>query len=775
MYTNNRLPQGATSSASIFQKLMDQILVGLKRVRCYLDDVLIAGETQEECHKNLILVLTRLENANIKINYKKCLFFVKSLNYLGHLVTENGLLPAPEKLLTIKEAKVPTDVSSLKAFLGLINYYGKFVPHLSAKLSCLYALLRKDTKFIWDEICQKTFEESKLDLMNANILEFYDPKKPIIVVSDACGYGLGGVIAHKIGEDEKPVSFVSFSLNNAQKTYPILHLEALAIVSTVKKFHKYLFGQKFTIYTDHKPLVGIFGKDGRNQICVTRLQRYVMEMSIYEYDIYYRPSSQMGNADFCSRFPLEQTVPKQIDCGDIKSINFFDDFPLDYSQIAIETKKDCFLSKLANYIEKGWPNKLDKNWHPAFSLRYDLEMAQGCILYQDRVFIPESLRIPILKLLHSNHNGVVKMKQTARRCVFWLGMNGDLENYVKHCQSCLKTAIHPKIICNTSWTPTTRPFSRIHADFFFFESKTYLLVVDSFSKWLEIEIMKYGTDASKVIKKFTTIFARFGIPDVLVTDGGPPFNSNQFCSFMKRQGIRVMKSPPYNPSSNGQAERMVRVVKEVLKRFILDPQTRSLDIEDRINLFLINYRNTCSSDDRYPSEKLFSFRPKILVDLLHPKRSYKEFLDIPGKEEKLYTDKSTPSQDPFIKLALGDKILYKNNDKHALEKWIDAIYVKRVSPNVFTISIGSHTINAHRNQLRIVRPRPTATRIQIPIQRTKRSRENSSDEEEFFGFPDVPAVPEGNQCRRFKQLKRSPIITRSRSRTKQNDNEDGSK
>lgn len=188
-------------------------------------------------------------------------------------------------------------------------------------------------------------------------------------------------------------------------------------------------------------------------------------------------------------------------------------------------------------------------------------------------------------------------------------------------------SVVPKPVCSTSWTPTNRPFSRIHADFFFFESKTYFLVVDSYTKWLEVDIMRNGTDANKVIKKFTAIFARFGLPDVLVTDGGPPFNSSHFVKFMERQGIRVMKSPPYNPSSNGQAERMVRLVKDVLKKFLLDPLIKSLDDDDRLTYFLANYRNTCSSsDERFPTEKLLSYRPKTLVDLLNPRHSYKDFL-----------------------------------------------------------------------------------------------------------------------------------------------------
>ena len=765
LYTYNRLPQGASSSASIFQKVMDQILVGLRFVRCYLDDVLIAGRTKEECEANLHLVLARLERANIKVNLKKCKFFVKSLPYLGHLITENGLLPSPEKLRTIKEAKVPKDESELKAYLGLINFYGKFVPHLSTKLRCLYALLRKDVKFVWSDLCQKAFDESKLALLNADMLEFYDPSKPIVVVSDACSYGLGGVLAHIVDGQEKPISFASFSLNSAQKSYPILHLEALALVCTVKKFHKYLFGQKFTIYTDHKPLLGIFGKDGKNQVCVTRLQRYIMEMSIYEFDICYRPSCKMGNADFCSRFPLDESVPKFLDSGEIKSINFTNDFPLDCSIIAKETKTDLFLSRVISYVREGWPNKIDNALQSVFSIRYDLEIVEGCILYQDRVFIPASLRNPVLKLLHANHSGMVKMKQTARRCLFWFGLNNDIENFVQQCQSCMKTAVIPTQVCNTSWTPTNRPFSRIHADFFYFDSRTYLLVVDSYSKWLEIEVMKYGTDANKVIKKFLVIFARFGLPDVLVTDGGPPFNSSHFCSFMQRQGINVMKSPPYNPSSNGQAERMVRVVKEVLKKFMLDPDIRSLDVEDRITLFLTNYRNTCSSDNRFPSEKLLNFKPKVLIDLLHPKSNYKEHLQVLPKKEETFTDSSVPPEDPFVKLALGDKILYKNNHKNSAERWIDAQYVKRVSLNVFEISLGRYNLKAHRNQLRIIPPRPTATTIRIPIQRDKRQRESVDHEEEFYGFPDVPAVPE--ETERLKCARRSPIAMRSFTKANQ--------
>lgn len=165
---------------------------------CYLDDVLIAGKKFEECKNKLLLVLDRLDKAKIKVKWNKCKFFVNELPFLGHVITENGLSPSPDKIDTIANAKAPNNPTELKAFLGLINFYGKFVPNLSSKLICFYNLLKKDAKFIWDSKCNENFEICKKYLLKPNVLEFFDPKKPLIVVTDACGYGLGGVLAHEI-------------------------------------------------------------------------------------------------------------------------------------------------------------------------------------------------------------------------------------------------------------------------------------------------------------------------------------------------------------------------------------------------------------------------------------------------------------------------------------------------------------------------------------------------------------------------------------------------
>lgn len=236
------------------------------------------------------------------------------------------------------------------------------------------------------------------------------------------------------------------------------------------------------------------------------------------------------------------------------------------------------------------------------------------------MIVPDSMKMCVLKLLHRNHTGMHKIKQLARRTVYWFGMNRDIEDFVKTCRICQQTTALCKKPPHSSWIPTNKPFSRIHADFFYFEKKVYLLVVDSYSKWIEVELMRFGTDHRKVIKIFLSIFARYGLPDVLVTDGGPPFNSEYFINFFEKQGVIVMKSPPYHPSSNGQAERLVRLVKDALKKFLLDPEIRRLDEDERIIYFLMNYRNIClGKDGSFPSEHLLTYKPKTTLDLINPK------------------------------------------------------------------------------------------------------------------------------------------------------------
>jgi hypothetical protein len=286
---------------------MDQILQGLKNVQAYIDDVLIWGKTPSELYEAVKDVLDRLKEYKVKVNLEKCQFMVQEVKYLGHILSSEGIKPNEEKIKAIVQAPPPQNVSQLRAFLGMVMFYSKFLKNLNGILTPMYQLLKKGEKFEWTEGCQKAFLECKRELCGKHLLEHYDPKKPIVITCDACNDGISGILSHRIDGHEKPVFYVSRKLTKAEQNYPILHREALALVFAAEKFYKYVYGQRFEIFTDHKPLLGIFGsKKGEPPVVASRLQRYVIRMSIFDYEIKYRKGKENGNADMLSRLPIDE-------------------------------------------------------------------------------------------------------------------------------------------------------------------------------------------------------------------------------------------------------------------------------------------------------------------------------------------------------------------------------------------------------------------------------------------------------------------------------------
>jgi RNase H-like domain found in reverse transcriptase len=235
------------------------------------------ASNDREMYDKVKLVLNRLASYNVKINGEKCQFFVEKVKYLGHILSAEGISPNPQKVEAVIKAPAPKNRSQLKSFAGMLMYYAKFQPQLSMKMSPLFNLLKKETEWNWTKECQDIFEQCKKDLCSDKVLMHYDPKLPIVIECDACIDGISGVLSHKVNGEVRPVFYVSRTLTRAEKNNPILHLEALAIVFSLEKFYKYVFGHKVEIFTDHKPLEGIFGrKKGMPPVFAARVQRYIL-------------------------------------------------------------------------------------------------------------------------------------------------------------------------------------------------------------------------------------------------------------------------------------------------------------------------------------------------------------------------------------------------------------------------------------------------------------------------------------------------------------------
>ena len=227
----NRLPFGITSAPSIFQKIMDQVLQGLPNVHCFLDDILVTGRNDAHHLENLEAVLSRLEKFRLRVQKEKCEFFRDSLEYLGHIIDATGLHKSPDKMCAIVDAPLPTNTSQLRSFLGLINYYARFVPNLSTLLHPLNGLLHKDIKWEWSKECDEAFRKAKEQLSSKSVLTHYDPQLPVILACDASPYGVGAVISHRMpGGEERPIAFASRTLSKAEQNYAQIEREALGII-----------------------------------------------------------------------------------------------------------------------------------------------------------------------------------------------------------------------------------------------------------------------------------------------------------------------------------------------------------------------------------------------------------------------------------------------------------------------------------------------------------------------------------------------------------------
>jgi len=254
--------------------------------RCHLlhiDDILISSSTDAEHLHALSEVFERLHKHGMRLKKPKCLFMQSSVEFLGHLIDVDGLHPTQEKLRAVLQAPAPRNSKELRSFLGLIHYYGSFIANLASLLHPLNRLLQHGCPWNWTPECERAFHEAKERLTSSQVLVHYDPLLPIRVAADASAYGLGAVLSHvQMDGSERPVAFASRVLTSSERNYA----QALALIFAVKKFHTYLYGRKFSLITDHQPLLSIFGpKKGIPPLAAARLQRSTILLSAYTYDI----------------------------------------------------------------------------------------------------------------------------------------------------------------------------------------------------------------------------------------------------------------------------------------------------------------------------------------------------------------------------------------------------------------------------------------------------------------------------------------------------------
>ncbi|XP_055622468.1 uncharacterized protein K02A2.6-like [Toxorhynchites rutilus septentrionalis] len=520
---------------------------GLRGVEHFLDDILVHSKTLVDHNRIIYILFNRLCDYGFRLRIQ----------------------PDPTKIAAISEMPAPTDVPTLRSFLGAVNFYGKFVREMHQLRHPLDNLLKKDTKFDWSKECQHAFQNIKKVLQSGLLLTHYNPEQEIIVAGDASKTGIGAVILHRFPNGIiKAVSHASNSLTVARQNYSQIEKEALALVFACTKFHRLLWGRRFTLQTDHQPLLRIFGsKKGIPVHTANRLQRWALTLLGYDFNIEYVSTQDFGYADVLSWLisnhpkPDEEAVIAMVRVEDDVSSCFHDsilDLPVTHKSLKIATKKDAVLQKVIYYTQGSCPSRCeDVEVRSFFSRRDSYSVIDDCIMMADRIVVPKSLQKRILKQVHQGHPGIERAKAIARGIAFWPTIDEDITNYVRRCPSCANAAKSPPHAQPQPWPRAEGPWQRLHIDFAGpVDGEYYLVVVDSFSKWPEILQTRYPT-TSTTTTFLRECFARFGIPTVIVSDNGSQFTSAEFRDFCEEFGIVHFRTAPYHPQSNGQARAVL--------------------------------------------------------------------------------------------------------------------------------------------------------------------------------------------------------------------------
>ena len=567
LYRFRRLPFGLSCSPAIFSRQITSVLAPLLRegwVRNYLDDIILWAPDFSTMLQRIDEVFTCLQNNGIKLNLSKCTFGEAEVKFLGHLVSEKGCRPDPKNVEAVRKMRPPKTVKEVRRYLGMCGFYRKHIPDFAKIAAPLYELTKKEVDFKWTETCQASFETLKISLVEAPVLARAKVSQPFIVTTDASQTHVGGVLS-QIQEDgsDRPIGYFSKKLKPPESRYSATDREALAIILTCRNFHHYLWGTKFTVHTDHRPLTSIFKKKTKSP----RVQRWTWEMKEYSFEIKYVKGKNNFVADSLSR-PV-----RIIQKSHTQSESYLG---LSQSEFVEAQREDPQWKALAEYLEGGkvptkiYPKTLLEQFVVEDKVLYHVrEKTDGSLHYC--LVVPQPLKQKALEFAHtlSGHLGQKKTITKAEEFFYWANLKSEVVNYVKRCIVCQRFKITPGL--QQTWKelpPVTQPLERIGIDLTDMTNGTHsyryvLTVIDHYSRYTTFFPLK-TKHTHTVTEAMARYVADFGVPLSVVADNGGEFVSKPFQEFCNRNHITIHYTTPYNPRGNSVTERVHRSLKSVL-------------------------------------------------------------------------------------------------------------------------------------------------------------------------------------------------------------------
>lgn len=744
-YRWQRLPFGLKVSSEIFQRKLTEALGDIEGVFTIADDIIVTGcgdtipEAERDNKEKLKLLYSRCNEAKIILNDEKKEIGLQEITFHGHKVTSNGVKADDGKVKAIVDMPRPTDVSGVRRFCGMVQYMAKFIPSLSTTLEPLRKLTRKDTHWKWTDKCEKAFTDIKIQLTCTPILAYYNPDLELTVQTDSSKDGLGAVLL----QGGKPIEYASRSLSSSQRKWAQIEKEALSILFGLEKFDQYTYGRKVIIENDHKPLEVILKKP--LSAAPRRLQDIMMKLNRYDITFKFIKGEDLVIADALSR----ATVEDPDDRPRIMNVCFDPDISdVRLEEISKATEKDPELQSLIAYITTGWPERKNLVEEPVkhyYDLRDTLSVHNDIIVKGEAIVIPKSLRSDVKCRLHSAHLGYDSMIRRARGTVFWPNMQSDIKQIAENCYACQQMKARPTKTMLTQHDEGTTPWNKIGLDFFQVKNHTYLVSVDYYTNYIEVDLMSTTTSV-KLIKTLKKQFSHFGIPSIIVSDGGPQFTSYEFSKFTTEWGIRHVTSSPNHQRANGKAESAVKIIKNM----IIKCDKEGTDQFEA----LMEQRNTPRQDTGLsPCEMMFGRPTRTrLPKLILSKTSRNTKREQRKKSVKRYYNK-TAYDKPTLKQ--NQSVFFERKEK---EKWILGKIVDCLHNQTYIIQSQDGT-TYRRNRLHI---RPTeieaVIRDKSPVRlENKRKPFQNTPPEKTMTSPEPANLPE-----KKKPIETTAVIGSSR-------------
>ena len=608
---------------------------------------------------------------------------------MGHLITEEGLQSDPEKIKAIRALPAPKNLTELRRFLGMTNYLARYLPHVTEVIHPLQNLLKKDVSWTWSESQEKAFQDVK-KMIEADVkLAFYDPEKELALENDASEYGLGAVLM----QGGRPVAYASRSLTPAERNYAQIEKEMLAVKYGLEKFHHYTYGRRVTVVTDHKPLDSIKKKPLSK--APRRLQNMLLNTQKYDYDLVFKPGSEIPAADAMSRAPQPEATGEEERVYAVYAAPFR---PERLDEIRNATEKDHALEELKKTIVAGWPaekNALRDDIKPYYNYRDELTVHDGIVVRGDRVVIPKTMRKEMLRKLHAGHSGINSCLRRARDLIYWPGMSSEIREYLAACDTCSSTPMKQGPEPVYAHEVPDRPWEKVSVDLFNIQGREYLVTVDYFSNFIEVDFLR-ETTSQAVVTKLKAQFARHGIPDIVVSDNGPQFSSQHFAEFGRMWNFDHQPSSPGNSKGNarnGAAEAAVKTVKRMMNR----SRARGEDPY----MGLLSLRNTPQEGmDTSPAQRLMSRRTRTVVPtssvLLQPKQNVMQKQQLEAK--KLKANERYTGRRELRPLQVGEAVRMQPIDGRSTT-WKKAVVKSSLKPRTYEVESEDGVVYRRTRQL----------------------------------------------------------------------------